>query len=156
MMNEELIFYTLAQRMEDVRWTRAGDAPNARRFVTMSRRVVLFGECPAQPACYQAEHGDVVAQVTGMPYKTILEAKWIIYQNITKDPKALGAVENNLIIQGCYASLAPRPTDPGFSDQRNTLDGLVHHCFISGSLFKDPGDLDGQGMMVIPIKVLVP
>lgn len=156
MIDEELIFYTLAQRMADVRWTRDGDLQDARRFLTISRRVVLFGECPVQPACFQAEHGDTVAQVTGMPYKTTLEAKWIIYQNITRDPKALGAVENNLIIQGVYASLAPQTDDPGFSDRRNTLGGLVHHCFISGNLFKDPGDLDGQGMMVIPIKVLVP
>ena len=117
---------------------------------------MLFADCPLQPACYQAEHGDTVAQVTGMPYKTTLEAKWIIYQNVTKDPKALGAVENNLIIQAVYAALAPLTDDPGFSDGRNTLGGLVHHCFISGALFKDPGDLDGQGMMVIPIKVLVP
>lgn len=154
-MNEELIFHTLAQRMADVRWTREGAGEPERQFVVISRRVVLFGETPAQPACYQAEHGDQVAQVTGMPYKTILEAKWIVYQNVAQDPKALGAVENNLIIQGCYAALAPKPTDPGWP-KRNTLDGLVHHCYIGGQLFKDPGDLDGQGMMVIPIKLLVP
>lgn len=154
-MNEELILFTLAQRMQEVRWTRQGVDEPERKFVTMSRRVVLFGECPAQPACYQAEHGDQVAQVTGMPYKTIIEAKWIVYQNVAQDPKALGAVENNLIIQGCYDVLAPKPTDPGWP-KRNTLDGLVHHCYIGGQLFKDPGDLDGQGMMVIPIKLLVP
>lgn len=154
-MNEELIFHTLAQRMADVRWTREGAGEPERQFVVISRRVVLFGETPAQPACYQAEHGGQVAQVTGMPYKTILEAKWVVYQNVAQDPKALGAVENNLIIQGCYAALAPKPTDPGWP-KRNTLDGLVHHCYIGGQLFKDPGDLDGQGMMVIPIKLLVP
>lgn len=156
MINEELIFHTLAQRMIDVRWTREGDAQDARRFLTVSRRVVLFNDCPVQPACYQAEHGDTVAQTTGLPYKTILQAKWIIYQNVANDPKALGVVENNLIIQGCYAALAPRPGDPGYHEKRNTLDGLVYHCFIQGELFKDPGDLDGQGMIVIPIKVLVP
>jgi hypothetical protein len=156
MIDEELILYTLAQRMTDVRWARPGDPPDSRQFLTVSRRVVLFGECPQQPACYQAEHGDTVAQVTGMPYKTILQAKWIIYQNLAQDKNALGVVENNLIIQGCYAALAPRPDDPGFLDRRNTLGGLVYHCFIQGELFKDPGDLDGQGMMVIPIKVLVP
>ncbi len=156
MIQEELIFHTLAQRMADVRWTRQGAGEPERRFVVISRRVVLFGETPAQPSCYQAEHGDQVAQVTGMPYKSILEAKWIVYQNVAQDPTALGAVENNLIIQGCYEALKPRPDDPGFLDRRNTLGGLVHHCFIGGQLFKDPGDLDGQGMMVIPIKLLVP
>lgn len=156
MIDEELILYTLAQRMADVTWQRIGPDEPVRQFVTMSRRVVLFADCPEQPACYQAEHGDQVAQVTGLPYKTILEVKWIIYQNVAQDPNMLGAVENNLIIEGCYRALAPKPNDPGFLDKRNTLGGLVHHCFISGALFKDPGDLDGQGMLVIPIKVLVP
>jgi hypothetical protein len=68
----------------------------------------------------------------------------------------LGTVENNLIIGGCRKVLAPQPDDPGFLDKRNTLGGLVHHCFISGRIFKDPGDIDDQGMIVIPIKVLVP
>lgn len=156
MINEELIFYTLALRMADVRWKRPGDDVTEHRFLEVSRRVVLFGETPVQPSCYQAEHGDTVAQTSGLPYKTILQAKWIIYQNVAQDRNALGAVENNLIIQGCYQALAPRPTDPGFHDRRNTLDGLVYHVMIQGELFKDPGDLDGQGMMVIPIKVLVP
>lgn len=156
MIDEELIFHTLAQRMLAVRWSRQGDGPEDQGFLTVSRRVVLFNDCPAQPACYQAEHADTVAQVTGMPYKTILQAKWLVYQNVAGDPKALGVVENNLILQGIHEALAPLPGDPGFHDQRNTLGGLVHHCFIQGELFKDPGDLDGQGMMVIPIKVLVP
>lgn len=156
MIDEELILYTLATRMADVTWQRQGVGEPVRRFATMSRRVVLFNDCPAQPACYQAEHADTVAQVSGLPYKSILQAKWIVYQNVAKDPKALGVVENNLILQGCYTALEPKPNDPGFLDKRNTLGGLVYHCFIQGELFKDPGDLDGQGMMVIPIKVLVP
>src|SRR6478752_8393560 len=99
-----------------VRWTEENDpSDNTRLFKTVSRRVKLFSDSGPQPACYQAEHGDVVRQVTGMPYKTVLEAKWIIYQNVAQDPKALGAVLNNLIIQGCYAALAPLPSDPGFA-----------------------------------------
>lgn len=156
MISEELILYTLAQRMAMVRWTRAGAGEPERQFVTISRRVVLFGECPAQPACYQAEHGDTVRKVTNQPYKTILKAKWIVYQNVAQDPNALGVVENNLIIQGIYAALRPTPSDPGFHDERCTLNGLVYDVKIEGELFKDPGDLDGQGMMVIPINILVP
>jgi len=158
MIDEELIFYTLAQLMTEVRWERVGDDPDARRFVTVSRRVKLFSDVPGelQPACYQAEWASEEAQITGMPYKTTLMANWIIYQCVGKDKNALGAVENNLIIGGVREALAPKPADPGFHDKRNTLGGLVHHCFISGRIFKDPGDIDDQGMLVIPIKVLVP
>lgn len=158
MIDEELIFYTLAQRMATVRWERAGDDPDARQFVTISRRVKLFSDVSAdqQPACYQAEWASEEQQVSGMPYKTTLMANWIVYQCVGKDKNALGAVENNLILGGIRQALAPLPTDPGFQDRRNTLNGLVYHCFISGRIFKDPGDIDDQGMLVVPIKLLVP
>ncbi len=158
MIDDELILYTLAERMAEVRWTRAGDAQDARRFVTVSRRVKIFADVPAasQPACFQAEWATNEAQVTGMPYKTTLEVNWIIFQCTGKDKNAIPAIENNLIIGGVREVLAPRPTDIGFPDKRNTLGGLVHHCYISGRIFKDPGDIDDQGMMVIPIKLLVP
>jgi hypothetical protein len=145
--------------MATVRWTRAGDSdPLTRKFITISRRIRLFSDVSAQqqPACFQTEWASDEQQVTGMPYKTTLMAAWTVFQCIAKDHNALGTVENNLIIGGCRAALAPLPTDPGFPYKRNTLNGLVHHCFISGRIFKDPGDIDDQGMIVIPIKLLVP
>lgn len=157
-MDDELILYTLAQLMAEVRYTRPGDTtPNERRFVTVTRRVALFNEvdATAQPWCGQAEHGAQESQVTGMPYKTILEANWIVYQCVGMDSKAIPAIENNCILKGVREALRPKVNDPGFP-KRNTLGGLVHHCFIGGRVFKDPGDIDGQGMMVIPIKLLVP
>ena len=156
-VDEETVLYTLAERMALVRWTRVGDTPDQRRFITVSRRVKLFSDVPgrSQPACYQAEHGTTEDQVTGMPYRSVVEANWIVYQDESKDSNGIGAIENNLILGGIRDALAPFPQDPGYP-KRNTLNGLVHHCFISGKIFKDPGDIDGQGMMVIPIKVLVP
>lgn len=158
MIDEEAIFAALFSNVANVRWTRSGDTPDKRKFITASRRVRMFSDVPStqQPACFQAEWGTTEGQVTGMPYKTILEASWIIFQAISQNEKAIGAIENNLIIGGVRKVLAPQPSDPGFLDKRNTLGGLVHHCFISGRIFKDPGDLDGQGMIVIPIKLLVP
>jgi hypothetical protein len=159
MIDEELILFRLAERMPLVRWTRSDDPdPDTRKFITVSRRIRLFSDVAAnqQPACFQTEWATDEQQVTGMPYKSTLMAAWTIFQCIGKDQKALGTVENNLIIGGCRKVLAPQPDDPGFLDNRNTLGGLVHHCFISGRIFKDPGDIDDQGMIVIPIKVLVP
>ena len=153
-MDEEAIFAALATRMEFVRWTRADASEH--QFKVTSRRVRLFADAPVQPACYQAEHTTDERQLTGMPYKTVLDASWIIYQNVARDGNAIPTTENNLIIGGCRRALAPLPSDPGFQDKRNTLNGLVHHCFIQGRIFKDPGDIDGQGMLVIPIKLLVP
>jgi len=158
-MDEETILAALFAIVGEVRWTSPGDtAPDTRRFVTMSRRVKLFSDVSAeeQPACFQAEHGTTEGQVTNLPYKTILEANWIIYQSVGRDDKAVPARENNAIIRGIRQAIRPKPADPGFHDRRNTLGGLVYHCFISGRIFKDPGDIDGQGMLVVPIKLLVP
>src|SRR3546814_108158 len=115
MIDEELIYYTLAQRMTEVRWARQGDAPDARRFKTVSRRVKLFSDVDtgSQPACFQAEHTSTEGQVTGMPYKTTLEANWIIYHATGKDKKAIPTIENNLIIKGVRIALQPKPNDPG-------------------------------------------
>ena len=158
MIDEELIFYTLALRMAEVQWARVGEAPGAHKFKMISRRVKHFADVPGseQPACFQAEHTTTEEQRTSLPYKTTLEANWIIYQCVGKDKSAIPATENNLILKGVRQALAPATDDPGYLDKRNTLGGLVHHCFISGRIFKDPGDLDDQGMIVVPIKLLVP
>lgn len=37
---------------------------------------------------------------------------------------------------------------------RQTLGGLVYDCYIEGKILKVPGDLDGQGMATIPIKII--
>lgn len=159
MIDEEAIYYALASLMATVRWTRTGESPpKTYQFITISRRVKLFADVmPAeQPACFQAEWASDEQQVSNQPYKTTLMANWIIYQCVSKDPKGIGAVENNMILKGVRKALAPLPNDPGFADKRNTLGGLVYHCFIQGRLFRDPGDIDGQGMLVVPIKLLVP
>lgn len=156
---EETILYNVANLMTLVRWTRAGDVTqNTHRFITISRRVKLFSDVPssAQPACFQAEWQDGATQRTNQPYKWELNVNWIIYHSYGKDKKAIPATENNLILDGIRTVLAPTPADPGWLDNRNTLNGLVYKVFIDGRVFKDPGDLDDQAMMVVPIKVLVP
>jgi hypothetical protein len=161
MADEELIFRALRRRMEDVTWTRLdeNDEPvgDPQSFVTMSRRIKMFNELPpeSQPACFQVEHEDMEAQKTGMPYKTVLLANWVIFQCRAQND-AEPTIENNLIKAAVRKALQPKPADIGFHEKRNTLNGLVHHCFIEGRVFKDPGDIDGQGILIIPIKLLVP
>jgi hypothetical protein len=31
---------------------------------------------------------------------------------------------------------------------------LVFHCFVDGRIMRDPGDIDGDGISVIPVKIL--
>lgn len=155
--SREAVFQALAARMDLVLWRRAGGTVDL-SFVTKSRRLKLFSDVSTeqQPACFQAEHDEIAKQVTNLPYRWIWQANWVIYQNTAKDKKVAGAIENNLIIDAVELALAPRPADVGFLDQRCTLGNLIHHCFIDGRVFKDPGDVDDQAMIVVPIKLLIP
>lgn len=122
---------------------------------TTGRRIPLYDEVDLQPAIFQGEFDEDINQVTNMPYRQILSAVWVVYHN-SGDPKTpLGPI-NNTIVEACIARLAPAPTDPGFRDRRNTLGGLVYHCFVQGKVEKMPGDIDRQAMLCIPIKLLVP
>lgn len=132
--------------------------PNILHFKERTRKIVLFSDVPAkeQPWIGQAEHNENSTQVTNLPYKRTWAASWMVYHQASAIPKQIGTIWNNQIIDALEAALAPKPTDPGFLENRNTLSGLVHHCFIEGEIFKDPGDIDKQALIVVPIKLLVP
>lgn len=152
----EAVYAELRKRMDLVKWVRPGET-KARSFVSKGRRIVMFDKVPAasQPWCGQAEYGEQSSQASNLPYKNTLEAHWLIYQCVAKDPKAEATIENNLIVAAVKEALAPKPNDIGWP-KRNTLNGLVHHCWIEGRIFKDPGDIDGQGLILIPIRILMP
>lgn len=158
MASEETILAALATLMATVEYTDPYTLTTGNQFVSTSRRVKLWADVPheQQPACFQAEHATIESQVSGMPYKTTLEANWIIYHAFSMADGVEGVKYNTAILSGVRAALAPLPSDPGYYEKRNTLGGLVYHCFISGRVFKDPGDIDGEAMMVVPIKLLVP
>lgn len=44
--------------------------------------------------------------------------------------------------------------NPG--ENLNTLGGLVYWCRIEGRVFKDPGDIDNQTMLIVPLIVEMP
>jgi hypothetical protein len=36
------------------------------------------------------------------------------------------------------------------------LGGLAYHVWVNGKVFKDSGDMDGQGLVLLPISILLP
>lgn len=159
--SREQVFKALFALTAGVQWNTnpdEGGPPEYETFKTRTRRIKLFSDVPGpeQPWIGQAEHAETSQQVTGMPYKRIWAAQWMIYHRNGDQPKSEPTIRNNLIIDALEAALAPKPQDQGFFDERNTLMGLVYHCFIDGEVFKDPGDIDNQALIVVPIKLLVP
>lgn len=153
----EQIFTALFALTNGVTWV-PGEGLDPVGFIQRTRRIKLFSDVPTemQPWLGQAEHGENFVQVTKLPYKRTYQASWIVYHATGLIPDDVPTITNNLILDALQAAIAPKPSDPGFLDDRNTLSGLVHHCYIEGEVFKDPGDIDNQAMIVVPIRILVP
>ena len=117
-----------------------------------SRRVKTFDDLPAQPALCQAETDETATQVTSQQATTTLGASWLICHQAGKDDAAVPAQSTNAILAAVRAVFVD-PTDPTFAQ---TLGGLVHKCWIEGRIQKFQGDLDGQTLIVVPIRILVP
>lgn len=158
-MNREAIFQALFDLTQGVQWNVGTElAPVLQGFNTRTRRIALFSDVAdkQQPWLGQSEHSEQISQVSRMPYKLTLGAQWVVYHVAGKQPNGIPTVRNNQILDALQQAIAPKKTDPGYPDQRNTLGGLAYHCYFDGEIFKDPGDIDNQAMMVIPIKILVP
>jgi hypothetical protein len=124
--------------------------------VTVSRRVKLWTDVPPaeQPAIFIAEHGeDVAHRSENTPGLVTIGVDLFVYV-YTGEPGGVPATTLNTVLDAIDAALAPSGAD--MVRGRQTLGGLVSHCFVNGSVFKDPGDLDNQGLAVVPIKILVP
>ena len=144
-MDVESIYQALFNLTSGLAWPGGALA-----FAT--RRVKTFEELPAQPALCQAETDETVTQVTGRPPITTLGASWLIFHQAGKDDAAIPAQTTNAILTAVKALFVDL-TDPAFAQ---TLGGAVHKCWIEGRIQKFQGDLDGQTLIVVPIKILVP
>ena len=117
----------------------------------VGRRLKLWTDVPLQPACFlvgHTEQDNYTNEIT--PSKTTIEGMLYVYLK-TSDPTCIPATDLNNILDGIDAAIAPSP-----ATGKQTLGGLVSHCRRDGKVMLDPGDLDGQGLALIPIKILVP
>lgn len=122
-------------------------------FITKSRRLRLWGDVdPAdRPALFQFERaGDLYeGAVRGTPPKRTYQVEIFIYT----DARGVDVPSSilNPLIDAIDIALLPSPMTG-----RQTLGGLVQHVYIDGRIIKEPGDLDNDGLALIPIKILVP
>jgi hypothetical protein len=145
-VDAEAIYQALFNLASGLSW------PGGGALAFAARRVKTFDDLPAQPALCQAETEETVAQVTGRPAIVTLGASWLIYHQAGKDDAAIPAQTTNAILTAVKA-LFVDPTDPSFAQ---TLGGAAHKCWIEGRIQKFQGDLDGQTLIVVPIRILVP
>ena len=122
--------------------------------VTASRRVKLWSDVPAdlRPALYMREPRESY-QHDGIapPVRTLL-VDLLVYIAAGDDPNTAPASTLNNILDAIDTALQP----DALIDNRQTLGGLVYNCRIDGEIMKDAGDIDGDGIAIIPIKIIIP
>lgn len=121
-----------------------------------SRRLKLWTDVSManRPACFIFEGGfESYYWSESAVAKRIIEPKIFVYLN-AKDPNAIGASLINDVMDALDAAFALSGED--LLVGRKTLGGLVHHCRIDGRPMKDPGDLDGDALLIVPVKLVLP
>jgi hypothetical protein len=121
-------------------------------FKTTGRRVLLWSKVAEQPACFVRNTGDLYDYAGIQNAKRIMEVEVWLYSKAGQNPDAVPGIALNNMADALDVALAPSDMITG----RQTLGGLVQHCWIEGHSEFDPGDLDGQAKAVIPIRILVP
>lgn len=119
---------------------------------TASRILAHWDDVPAsmQPALYMAQDTQLAEQVTGFPTKYTLNAKiWIYTHRDTSN--TIPSTQINNILDAIDEALRPDPSPTN----KQTLGGLVHHCWINGSIETDEGTLGNQSVAIVPITMLV-
>lgn len=121
-----------------------------------ARRLKLWSDVPAmsRPACFLFEGGqETYSWSESAAPKRAIEVRLFIYLN-AKDPAVAGAALLNDVLDKLDGAFALSGAD--LATGRNTLGGAVHHCRIDGKALKDPGDLDGDALLIVPVKLILP
>lgn len=124
---------------------------------TPSRHLKLWSDVPRdqRPACFLFEGGedpDVYSGGQDINPKRTMMVNIFVYTN-ANDPSLVPSDQLNDILDALDAAFAAA-RDP--MTGRATLGGLVHACRIEGTILKDPGDIDGEGMLKVPVKIILP
>lgn len=121
-----------------------------------TRRLKLWTDVPhaQRPACFLFEGGMETYEDTALPLpKRSLSVKLFIYGDAL-DTTVAGASQLNDIMDALDTAFAPDAADRNIG--RLTLGGAVHRCAINGKPLKDPGDLDGDAILIVPITLVLP
>ena len=119
-----------------------------------SRRMKLWSEVPSafRPAFFQLESGPETYQwgSPATPRRTF-EAKLFLYFD-ARDPLTPGTTAINNALDAIDTALTPSGLD--LATGRQTLGGIVHDCKINGVPVRDTGDLDGDGLAVVSVRLV--
>lgn len=131
--------------------------PGTKYFRTVSRRLIDFTSVPPenQPACFIHDAGESTTRASELgPSKEVLKPEIILYTHCGPDDVPSSVM--NVSIKAFLAAIAPAGRDLALWGQRQTLGGIVSHCYVDGETLKFPGDQDNQNVAILPVRILGP
>lgn len=121
---------------------------SSRRFKTWTQIQSVM-----KPALFMIEHEeDHAKQKMITPAVRVMNIDVYIFISTGLDPNAVPITDLNNLIDTIDPS-SGGVLKPGSNGQQ-TLGGLVTNVYIDGKIIKVPGDLDGNGVAIIPLKVV--
>ena len=120
-----------------------------------SRRLKMWTDVPAsqRPAMFQFEGGRGSYAWSNTAYaKRTIEARLFIY--VASSDAQPGAPQLTAIQDAIDTIMMPTGID--FATGRNTLGGTAYNARVKDVPVIDPGDLDGDGLLVIQIEIILP
>ena len=118
----------------------------ASKFATASRRLVHWADVsPADmPALFMSQKSERVDTVPAQPSVWTLSVLVYIYVHVSNSDAAPGQLLNPLL-DSVVASIAPDYSG------KQTLGGLVQHCWVEGEIRTDEGTLGDLAVAVVPV-----
>lgn len=119
-------------------------------FNTASRQFKHFSDVNSanQPALFLVQRDESVATVPGMPSVSTMSCDVLVYVHTGGDKNTAPASILNPLLDAVFAALAPSQVTG-----KQTLGGLVQHCWIEGRIETDEGLLQQQGYALIPVSI---
>lgn len=109
----------------------------------------------AKPALFMLEYEEIHSRnKQPTPASRILMIEVLIFISDGLDPNTVPITTLNDLIDAIDPVSGGVLKADDILQNRQTLGGLIYDCYIDGTILKVPGDVDGQGMATIPIKVV--
>lgn len=93
-------------------------------------------------------------QDEGLPI-LVLQYHVFIYLSAGMDPDDVPDTAMNAMLDAIDQAVQPTGGD-ALNGNKQTLGGLVSHCYPLGEAFVDTGDVDGKGLAAIPFEIMTP
>jgi hypothetical protein len=117
-----------------------------------SRRPAMWSNSVAMPALYMGNSIEeyVYKADTATPPVVVISFDFFLYIDAGQDPNTTPDTKMNALLDAIEAAIGNVPGIP------QTLGALVHSCWIEGQVHRAPGYINGQGLALITVKILVP